>query len=86
MNSTNLPTKKEEKLISFKKDQFYTVMVIVAFAVGILTGYFIWGQGRATPEPIPVAAQPAPAQAEIAEAEGGADQVGQHFRHRNHRK
>ncbi|NQU31431.1 MAG: DsbA family protein [Anaerolineae bacterium] len=43
MNEEITPTPKKERMISFKRDQFYTVMVIVAFSVGILTGYFIWG-------------------------------------------
>ncbi len=44
---------KEEKLITFKKNQFYTVVSILAFALGVLVGYFIWG---ANP---PVATTPA---------------------------
>ena len=36
-------TKKEEKIISFKQSQFYTVLIFLAFALGILVGYFIWG-------------------------------------------
>jgi len=46
------PTPKKERMISFKRDQFYTVMVIVAFSAGILAGYFIWG---ANPAPAAVA-------------------------------
>jgi len=31
--------------ITFKKDQFYTVLVVLAFGIGILTGYIMWGRG-----------------------------------------
>lgn len=72
MNSTNIPSKKEEKMIAFKKDQFYTVMIIIAFAVGILTGYFIWGQDRSPEVLVPVADAAAPAQPEAAAANNAA--------------
>ena len=31
--------------ITFKKDHFYSVLVVVAFGIGILTGYLMWGRG-----------------------------------------
>ncbi|OQX64632.1 MAG: hypothetical protein B6I38_04880 [Anaerolineaceae bacterium 4572_5.1] len=43
MNPEIAPTLKEERMVSFKRDQFYTVLVILAFSVGVLVGYFIWG-------------------------------------------
>ncbi len=70
MNSTTSPTPKEEKLVTFKRDQFYTVMIIIAFALGVLTGYFIWGRGGSASNPVPAVAQPAPAQEEAPSAAG----------------
>ncbi len=60
MNEEKTPTKKEEKLISFKKDQFYTVLTILAFSVGVLVGYFIWGANPPiAPAPAVAVGQPA---------------------------
>ncbi len=60
MNKEYTPTKKEEKLISFKQSQFYTVLTILAFAFGVLVGYFIWGNSpTAVAAPENTAAQPA---------------------------
>ena len=67
MNDENTPTPKKERMISFKRDQFYTVMVIVAFAAGILAGYFIWG---ANPPASAVVA--APPQGQVAAVENQA--------------
>ena len=58
MNEQKTPTKKEEKLISFKQSQFYTVLTILAFAFGVLVGYFIWGANPPV-APVPVEAAPA---------------------------
>lgn len=69
MNSTTPPTLKEEKLVTFKRNQFYNVMIIIAFALGVLTGYLIWGQSASAPDPTPAAAQPAPAAAAADEQE-----------------
>ena len=70
MNATTPPTTKEEKLVTFKRDQFYTVMIIAAFTMGVLAGYFIWGRDGSAPAPVPVAAQEAPIQNEAAAAAG----------------
>ncbi len=53
-----------EEFVTFKRSHFYSVLVVLAFAVGILLGYVIWGR-----EPAVVAEveQPAPA-APVAEA------------------
>ena len=60
----NLPTpleKEPEDNVVFKRSHFYSVLVVFAFAVGILVGYMAWG--RAAPaQPVAVAA-PAQAQA-----------------------
>ncbi len=43
----------EEETITFKKSHFYSVLVVLAFAVGVLVGYVAWGRGSAA-----TAAQP----------------------------
>lgn len=39
-----------EDTITFKRTHFYSVLVVLAFAVGILTGYFVWGRFAAAPQ------------------------------------
>jgi len=34
---------QSEDTITFKRTHFYSVLVILAFAIGILTGYVVWG-------------------------------------------
>ena len=72
MNDKKTLTKKEKKLVSFKQNQFYTVITILAFAFGILIGYFIWGTSSSVPvAPTQAAAEPVeaqPAEAEQAQA------------------
>jgi protein-disulfide isomerase len=34
-----------EETITFKRSHFYSVLVVLAFAVGILVGYVAWGRG-----------------------------------------
>ena len=36
-------TPTSEETITFKRTHFYSVLVVLAFAVGILTGYIVWG-------------------------------------------
>lgn len=38
---TNSPS---EETITFKRSHFYSVLVVLAFAIGILTGYVVWGR------------------------------------------
>ena len=42
-----------EETVTFKLSHFYSVLVVLAFAVGILVGYVAWGRD------VPVAAAPA---------------------------
>lgn len=37
-------TSDSEDTITFKRTHFYSVLVVLAFAVGILTGYVVWGR------------------------------------------
>lgn len=51
-----------EETVTFKKSHFYSVLVVLAFAVGILVGYVAWGRGSTTvtaPAAAAVAQQPA---------------------------
>ncbi len=50
------PVVKPEETFTFKATHFYAVLVVLAFAVGILIGYLAWGR---TPAVMEVAAQPA---------------------------
>lgn len=45
-----------EETVTFKLSHFYSVLVVLAFAVGILVGYVAWGRDV----PVAVAAQQAP--------------------------
>ncbi len=36
-----------EEFVTFKRSHFYSVLVVLAFAVGILLGYVIWGRDTA---------------------------------------
>lgn len=49
-----------EGFVTFKKSHFYSVLVVLAFAVGILVGYVAWGRaGTVTAAaPAPAAQQP----------------------------
>ena len=53
-----------EETITFKKSHFYSVLVLLAFAVGVLVGYVAWGpgSGRAAVAQQPAAQQQAAAQ------------------------
>lgn len=51
-----------EEFITFKRSHFYSVLVVLAFAVGLLLGFVIWGRGTTvttvTAEPAEAAPQP----------------------------
>ncbi len=49
-------TQPAEEYISFKISHFYSILVVLAFAVGILVGYVAWGRGST---PVAAAQQPA---------------------------
>jgi protein-disulfide isomerase len=49
------PPVKPAETFTFKATHFYAVLVVLAFAVGILIGYLAWGR---TPPAAPVAAEP----------------------------
>lgn len=54
------PVMQEEQTFTFKATHFYAVLVVLAFAVGILIGYVAWGRTPAAPAAVvQVAAPPA---------------------------
>jgi protein-disulfide isomerase len=55
-----------EEFITFKRSHFYSVLVVLAFGVGILVGYVLWGRRHvATVATAPAAQQPS---GQVAEA------------------
>lgn len=46
-----------ENTITFNRNTFFSVLVVLAFAVGILTGYFIWGNKAASVANAPAQAE-----------------------------
>jgi protein-disulfide isomerase len=44
-----LPAIQEEDTITFKRSHFYSILVVLAFAAGILVGYATWGRTPAAP-------------------------------------
>ncbi len=61
MNEEKKTTKKEKKLATVKRSQFSALTAVMAFAFGILVGYFIWGSNSAD---APTQVQVAPPAAE----------------------
>ena len=49
-----------EGFITFKKSHFYSVLVVLAFAIGLFVGYVAWGRGTTVTAAAPVAAAQQP--------------------------
>ena len=48
----NLTPPQKEDTITFKRSHFYSILVVLAFAAGLLTGYMVWGRATAgAPQP-----------------------------------
>lgn len=41
------PSNSSEEYVTFKRSHFYSILVVLAFAVGILVGYVAWGRDAA---------------------------------------
>lgn len=54
------PVIQPEPTFTFKATHFYAVLVVVAFCVGILIGYVVWGRAPAAPVAVLQAAPAAP--------------------------
>jgi protein-disulfide isomerase len=44
-------TKDPEEFVTFKKSHFYSILVVLAFAVGLFVGYVAWGRGTVATTP-----------------------------------
>jgi len=53
-------TPDAEDFVTFRKSHFYSVLVVLAFGVGVLVGYVVWGRGTTTTVAAPPAGQTAP--------------------------
>ena len=51
------PSNNSDATLTFKATHFYAVMVVLAFAVGIIVGYVAWGRTPASPVAMQVAPQ-----------------------------
>ena len=60
---------EQEDTVTFKRSHFYSVLVVLAFAVGILVGYVTWGMGAASVQTASQANSPVAAGAQIATEE-----------------
>ena len=51
---------QQEDTVTFKRSHFYSVLVVLSFAVGILVGYVTWGMGAVeeAPQSTQMASQP----------------------------
>lgn len=47
--SATEPVIREEATLTFKTTHFYAVLVVVAFGIGLMLGYVVWGGKSATP-------------------------------------
>jgi hypothetical protein len=59
------PVDDADNFVVFKRSHFYSVLVVLSFAVGILVGYMAWGRGGSAQQ---AAAPPAQAPAPGAQA------------------
>ena len=57
-----------EETVTFKRSHFYSVLVVLAFAVGILVGYVAWGRGTPVTAAAPAAAGAQQPSGQVAEA------------------
>src|SRR5512144_2259753 len=51
MNETNPPVRNEDT-VTFKRSHFYSILVVLAFAVGVLVGYMAWGRNSGIAAPL----------------------------------
>ena len=54
-------TEAPAEYVTFKKSHFYSILVVLAFAVGLFVGYVAWGRGTTVTAAAPVAAAQQPA-------------------------
>jgi protein-disulfide isomerase len=56
--TVDVPARDADNIVAFKRSHFYAVMVVFAFAVGVLVGYIAWGRAP-TSQPAAAPAQAA---------------------------
>lgn len=56
-----------EEYITFKMTHFYSVLVVLAFSVGVLVGYVAWGRNTVTAAEVPAAAAQQPSGGPVVE-------------------
>ena len=54
------PVMQQEETVTFKTTHFYAVLVVLAFAIGIIIGYVAWGRAPAAPVVVTQVAAPQP--------------------------
>jgi len=66
----NIPSSQPEETITFRRSHFYSILVVLAFAVGLLVGYMAWGRnsGVAARTTAQEAATAAPQSGQVVEA------------------
>jgi len=69
----------QEDTITFNRTHFYSVLVVLAFAVGVLVGYMAWGRTAAVA--VPAAAQNTAPQAQVPLGEVPVTQEAQYVRY-----
>jgi protein-disulfide isomerase len=57
-----------EETVTFKKSHFYSVLVVLAFAAGILVGYVAWGRGTTVTAAAPAVAAAQQPSGQVVEA------------------
>ena len=66
MEQTTTTPEQPDNTLVFKRSHFYSIMVVFAFAVGILVGYMAWGRGTPAQQ---VAVAPTQAQTQSPDAQ-----------------
>ena len=61
MKETTTQTVASPDVVIFKRTHFYSILVVIAFCVGVLVGYFVWGRG-ASAQAVAANPQAAPTQ------------------------
>ena len=57
----------QEDTVTFKRSHFYSILVVLAFAVGVLVGYMAWGRNSGVAQQQPAVAQNLAPQGAVAE-------------------
>jgi protein-disulfide isomerase len=72
---------QQEDNITFRRSHFYSILVVLAFAVGVLVGYMAWGRNSGLAAPAPVAENPTAQSQGVVEAPVTPQQQAQYVRY-----